>query len=152
MEEVYAGRETRTANRQAPPPPQVTPEQRLEMLNSAAALYADVFQSNRLIAIAFPTIPIPAPPINPAGEVVGQKTTVNGKEVDQIAAMTPNISFGPRLGAPGLALPAGLTRGLPVGLEFEGLPGADSRLLGLGIAVENVLGPIPPPALVRGTS
>jgi mandelamide amidase len=43
-------------------------------------------------------------------------------------------------------LPAGLSQqGLPVGLELDGLAGHDSELLGLGIAVERVLGPLPPP-------
>ena len=147
MEEVYAGRARRTQNPDQQP--QLSTEERAKILTEAGRLYADVFQSNGLIAIAFPTIPIPAPLINPNGETVGQKTLVNGKLVDSIAAMIPNIFFGPRLGVPGLVLPAGLTAGLPVGLEFEGLPGADSRLLGLGIAVEKVLGPIPPPALLQ---
>ena len=131
---------------------QLSTEERVEILQTAASFYADVFQSNGLTAIAFPTIPIPPPPMDPDGEKVGRKTLVNGKLVDLIAAIIPNIFFGPRLGAPGLVIPAGLTSGLPVGLELEGLPGDDSRLLGLGIAVENVLGPIPPPALVQGAA
>jgi mandelamide amidase len=45
-----------------------------------------------------------------------------------------------------LSIPAGLTRdGLPVGLEIDGLPGEDDRLLSLGMAIEAVLGPLPPP-------
>jgi hypothetical protein len=35
-----------------------------------------------------------------------------------------------------------------VGLALEGLPGTDARILGLGIAVENVLGPLPAPPLL----
>ena len=38
-------------------------------------------------------------------------------------------------------VPAGLTaQELPVGLELDGLPGDDEALLGLGVAVEQVLG------------
>jgi len=36
--------------------------------------------------------------------------------------------------------------GLPVGLEFDALPGNDSELLGLGIAIENVVGRIQAPS------
>ena len=147
QEDLYSDRDRPTSRAGQP---QLSTEERVEILTTAASYYADVFESSGLAAIAFPTIPIPAPPINPDGETLGQKTLVNGKLVDQIAAIIPNIFFGPRLGAPGLVIPAGLTEGLPVGLELEGLAGDDSRLLGLGIAVENVLGPIPPPPLVLG--
>jgi indoleacetamide hydrolase len=47
---------------------------------------------------------------------------------------------------PGLSIPAGLTRdGLPVGFEIDGLPGGDDQLLRLGMGIEAVLGPLPPP-------
>jgi Asp-tRNA(Asn)/Glu-tRNA(Gln) amidotransferase A subunit family amidase len=35
--------------------------------------------------------------------------------------------------------------GLPVGLEFDALPGADRKLLALGLSLQAALGPIPPP-------
>ncbi len=146
IEDVYAGRDMPT-RREA----QLSTEERVEILTTAASFYEDVFETNGLAAIAFPTIPIPAPPIDPDTAMAVEETLVNGKMVDVIAPIVMNIFFGPRLGAPGLAIPAGLTSGLPVGLELEGLPGDDSRLLGLGIAVENVLGPIPPPPLAQGT-
>jgi mandelamide amidase len=57
------------------------------------------------------------------------------------------LFIAPRLGAAALSLPVGLARGLPVGLEIDALPGHDSELLGLGMAVEKVIGRIPPPAL-----
>jgi mandelamide amidase len=55
--------------------------------------------------------------------------------------------FGSRLGVPGLNLPIGEATRLPVGLELEGLPGGDERLLALGIAIETIFGPLPPPGL-----
>ena len=139
LEDVYSGRDMPTSDAgQAQP----STEERVEILTTAASFYEGVFQSNGLAAIAFPTIPIPAPPMDPDSGMAVEKTLVNGKMTDVIAPIIQNIFFGPRLGVPGLAIPAGL--------ELEGLPGDDSRLLGLGIAVENVLGPIPPPPLVRG--
>jgi len=50
------------------------------------------------------------------------------------------------VGAPALSIPAGLSQGLPVGLELDALPGNDSKLLGLGVAVQAVIGRIPPPS------
>ena len=46
---------------------------------------------------------------------------------------------------------AGLTSdGLPVGLELDGPAGSDRTLLAMGLAMEEVLGPLPPQA--RGLS
>jgi mandelamide amidase len=43
-------------------------------------------------------------------------------------------------------LPAGLTpSGLPVALEFDGAAGSDRSVLALGLALETVLGKLPPP-------
>jgi mandelamide amidase len=51
---------------------------------------------------------------------------------------------------PGLVLPAGMTSdGLPVGLEFDMLPGQDRELLSLGLSVEQALGPIKAPPIKR---
>ncbi len=72
---------------------------------------------------------------------------VGGKWVDEFDHIIINLFWNARLGVPGLSLPSGLASGLPVGLEFDAMIGNDSRLLGLGIAVENVLGSLPPPAL-----
>jgi mandelamide amidase len=56
-----------------------------------------------------------------------------------------NLFIAPRVGAAALSIPVGLSHGLPVGLELDTLPGSDSELLGLGIAVQAVIGRIPPP-------
>jgi hypothetical protein len=51
----------------------------------------------------------------------------------------------------GRPFPAGLTRdGLPVGFEIDGLPGGDNQLLRLGMAIEAVLEPLPPPTFRNG--
>jgi mandelamide amidase len=49
---------------------------------------------------------------------------------------------------PCLVLPAGLTStGLPIGFEFDALPGHDRELLALGWSLEKTLGPIPAPKM-----
>ena len=58
-----------------------------------------------------------------------------------------NTDPGSNAGTPGLTIPAGLGpgTGLPVGLSLDGPRGSDERLLGLGMAIEKVLGRTPPP-------
>lgn len=127
--------------------PQPSDDERVRILNESARYYAEVFASNDLAAIAFPTVPFPAPLINVNGDTPGQRILINGKYVDELDAIITNLFSGPRLGAPGLSFPSGMTEGLPVSMEFDGLAGDDSQILALGLAAEKVLGPIPPPAL-----
>jgi indoleacetamide hydrolase len=58
-----------------------------------------------------------------------------------------NTDPGSNAGIPGLTIPAGLgpSTSLPVGLSLDGPRGSDERLLGLGMAIEKVLGRTPPP-------
>jgi len=130
-----------------PAPAPIDDAQRIKTLQDSAAIYRDAFKSNGLIAIAFPTLPMPAPLINVNGDTPGQRIPINGKFVDELDAIILNLFSGPRFGAPGLSFASGMTEGLPVGLEFDGLPGDDAMILGLGIAAERVLGLIPPPPL-----
>ena len=130
-----------------PETPQPSEEERVRILNESARYYTDVFTSNGLVAIAFPTVPFPAPLINVNGDTPGQRITVNGNSVDELDAIITNLFSGPRFGAPGLSFPSGMTEGLPVSMEFDGLAGDDSKILGLGITAEKVLGRIPPPSL-----
>ena len=138
VEDLYRFRNSYPASpRSANAPPQLLPEERNEIVMQAAGQYADVFRSNDIVALAFPTVLIPPPLINSNGDTPGQKILVNGTRVDEFDIIITNLFWGSRLGAPGLNVPAGL-------------PGDDSRILGLGIAVETVLGPItPPPSLHR---
>ena len=130
-------------------PPPLSAEEGNAMVRQAASQYADVFRSNDIVALAFPTVLIPPPLINSNGDTPGQRILVNGTWVDEFDIIITNLFWGSRLGTPGLNVPAGLTSGLPVGLSLQGLPGDDSRILGLGIAVEAVLGPIPPPPSIQ---
>ena len=57
-----------------------------------------------------------------------------------------NISLGTCANLASLVLPAGTTsHGLPIGLEFDALPGDDRRLLAVGLSLEQALGSIAAP-------
>ena len=79
---------------------------------------------------------------------IGADSTVRIGEAD-VAFSTVvgrNISPGSTAGLPGLVLPAGLADGLPVAIELDGPAGTDRRLLGIGLAIEALLGPLELPA------
>ncbi|HKX37083.1 MAG TPA: indoleacetamide hydrolase [Burkholderiales bacterium] len=104
-------------------------------------LYAETFAKNRIVALAFPTTPLPAAPIGDDAT-----TKLNGKDVPTFPTFIQNTDPGSNAGIPGLTLPIGRTKaGLPVGLELDGPAGSDRRLLALGIAAEQVFGRLPPP-------
>lgn len=106
------------------------------------ALYARTFTENHLDAIAFPTTPLPAPPIEGADMTV----TLNGKDVPTFQTYIRNTDPGSNAGLPGLTVPVGLTDGgLPVGLEFDGPAFTDRHLLAIGLAVEGLLPAMPAP-------
>jgi mandelamide amidase len=72
-------------------------------------------------------------------EILGQKVPIR-------AAMGRNLGQGSCAGMPCLVLPAGLTStGLPIGLEFDALPGRDRDLLALGLSLEQALARFRPP-------
>ena len=124
------------------------PEEQIRALNEAAQRYAAVYRSHDVLAIAFPTVPIVAPRVLPDGpkEPLGDLVTIRGKQIEEGRLVAQNLFMAPRFGAPALSIPAGLSHGLPVGIELDALPGNDSRLLGLGVAVEAAIGRIPPPS------
>ncbi len=104
-------------------------------------LYRDYFANHQLTAMVFPATRVPAP-------LIGEETTleISGRPVPFEDAVARNIAPGSTAGLPGLVLPAALTRGgLPVALEFDAPAGTDRKLLALGAALEQALGPLPPP-------
>lgn len=101
------------------------------------------YEQHRLIALAFPPIMVPPPRIGEEDEV-----DIRGQKVSMLVAMGRNTALGSCASMASLVLPAGLTSiGLPVGLEFDALPGSDRSLLALGLSLEKVLGPTPAPSL-----
>lgn len=110
------------------------------------ALYADYFVQHGLDAMLFPTTPLAAVAI----DAVNGSSTVSlngGPPLDEFGTYIRHTDAGSNAGIPGLSLPAGLTAaGLPVGLEIDGPLGSDGKLLGIGLAIEALLGRLAAPA------
>jgi mandelamide amidase len=106
------------------------------------AAFATTFREQRVDATIFPLTQVPALPI-------GQDTEFEvGGAKFSVLCLGRNTDPGSCAGLPGLALWAGMTRdGLPVGIGFDAVAGADRRLLGIGLSVEQALGRAPAPAV-----
>lgn len=100
------------------------------------ALYREGFRRHRVDALIFPTVPKVAMAAEP-----GASSLAN------FLATIQNTDPGSNAGLPGLQLPMGLglSSGLPVGLELDGPPGSDRRLIAIGLAIEAVVGRLPAP-------
>jgi len=109
-------------------------------LPALKALFAAWFAENRADAMLLPATMI-LPPL------IGEDSTVciAGSDVPFETAIARNIAPGSTAGLPGLVLPAALAGGLPVAIELDGPAGSDRKLLGIGLAVEALLGHLPPP-------
>ena len=61
----------------------------------------------------------------------GEDETVelNGNQQPTFPIFIRNTELGSNIGAPGISLPVGLGKGLPVGMEIDGLPGKDEHLI-----------------------
>jgi mandelamide amidase len=107
------------------------------------AAYRQYFESHDVAAIVFPTTVLPARPIGQDAEV-----ELNGKKVSTFLTYLHNSRPVTAAGIPGLSMPVGLTSArLPVGLEFDGPQGQDRTLLGIGLAIEQLFGKLPPPPI-----
>jgi mandelamide amidase len=101
-------------------------------------LYADTFAQHRLDALVFPTVPRIAIPANP-----------EASSLPNFLLFIQNTDPGSNAGVPGIQLPMGLgaTSRLPIGLELDGPSGSDRRLVAIGMAIETLLGRVPPAVL-----
>jgi mandelamide amidase len=130
-----------TASRNPGPPERYAALLRQQAQIKAATLA--YYREHRLDAIAFPPSATPA-----FQQGDSQEVEINGRKSDLFTTIGRNVGLGSCAGLACLVLPAGLTRsGLPVGLEFDALPGTDRQLLALGLSLEPILGPIAPPPL-----
>ncbi len=98
-------------------------------------LYADTFAAHRLDALVFPTVPKVAGAAGPASS-----------SLDNFNLYIQNTDPGSNAGVPGIQVPIGLGAAsrLPVGLELDGPAGSDRALIAIGMAIERLLGRIPP--------
>lgn len=107
--------------------------------------YGEYFAAHEVDAILFPTSPVLPAPI----DAVNGSATMSvdgGPPVDTFTTTIRNVGPGICAGVPSLSLPAGLSSvGLPVGLSLEGPVDGDRALLAIGMAVEDLLGPVPAP-------
>ncbi|MGB6310013.1 MAG: amidase family protein [Steroidobacteraceae bacterium] len=107
------------------------------------AVLRTAFESTKSAALVFPATMTTAPRIGDDGLL-----SFGGRKVSFDVAMSRNIAPGSTVGVPGLVIPAGLAaNGLPVGLELDGPAGSDRALLGLGAAIERLLGKEPAPPI-----
>jgi mandelamide amidase len=108
-------------------------------------MYQAHFRDNNLDGILFPTTIASAPLID-AEKGSGEMSINGGAPVPTFDTMIRNTDPGSNAGIPGLSLFAGMTPGgLPVGLEIDGPLGSDTKLLGLGLSIEGILGSAPAP-------
>ncbi len=152
IEEVVAGiasKDTKTlfeTARDLDTPPADIEAARTTLRRQLLNAYQDMFRHHGIAAIVYPTEPVVAPLIKESGDLREDEIELNGHMVSKVLTLIRNTHVTGALGVPGISLPAGLSKqGLPVGLELDGLSDRDSELLGLGIAVENALEPLPSP-------
>ncbi|MFM2280695.1 MAG: indole acetamide hydrolase, partial [Pseudomonadota bacterium] len=99
-------------------------------------IYQDMFDRHRLTALAFPTVPMPALPLDQ--DIVDLPSI---GPVPVFLAMIHNTGPGSTAGIPGISMPAGRTaEGMPVGLAFDGPEGGDKALLEFAIAAGAIMG------------
>lgn len=100
-------------------------------------LYASTFKQHKLDAIVFPTVP-----------KVAMVANEESSSVPTFIGVIQNTDPGSNAGVPGLQIPIalGASSKLPIGLELDGPSGSDRRLVSIGLALEPVLGRLPPPA------
>jgi Asp-tRNA(Asn)/Glu-tRNA(Gln) amidotransferase A subunit family amidase len=100
------------------------------------------FAAHRVSAVVFPTTRVLARPTADIDDTVA----AGGGRVSTLEAYGGNTIPGSSALLPGLSMPIGLSaEGLPVGLELDGLPGSDRELLAIGLALEALFPPLPPP-------
>lgn len=120
------------------PPPRSTYDAVIAQRVRTGEAIRAYFAKQEIAALAFPPAMIPAHKIGEDGSM-----TVRGQVVPPTVTMGRNVSLSSCASMASLVLPAGLTSaGLPVGLEFDALPGTDRQLLALGVSLQRALGRI----------
>lgn len=116
--------------------PEESYQQALLALTRLQQLYALYFEQNQLAGMVFPTTKLPARPVKGSVETVD----LNGGRTPTFPSYIHNTDPASIAGIPGVSLP--ITNGcdgLPVGLEIDGPAGSDREVLGIALAVEELL-------------
>ena len=122
-------------------PPRDTYDEMIALRTMVTEGIRRFFAEQDIAALAFPPTMIPAHMIGEDGSVVS-----HGQVLPNTTTMGRNVSLSSCASLASIVLPAGLTpAGLPVGLEFDALPGTDRQLLALGVLLQRALGPIRAP-------
>jgi mandelamide amidase len=96
---------------------------------------AGIFDDQKLDATVFPMVCTTAPKVG-----LDDNMEINGETLPVFGTLVRNAAVGSVLGLPGLALPNGVGQnGLPVSLGLDSQHGQDTRLLSIGLAVEDAL-------------
>jgi indoleacetamide hydrolase len=109
--------------------------------------WRNYFSEHRLRAVISPVVRMPAPRLPQYLTSPGFDVEINGTAVPARVAFARNIAPSSSAGLPSIVLPAGMTSGLPVGIEFDGPAASDRDLLSLALAVERVVESNPAPTL-----
>ncbi|MCZ4351979.1 amidase [Roseovarius aestuarii] len=83
-------------------------------------------------AILMPVLSSPPPPVG----ALALTGTSPLEHFAKMEAFAPNAALANVAGLPALALPFGMSGGMPLGVQLLGPPGADALLLGLGRQIE----------------
>ena len=103
-----------------------------------AAAFADVD------VLAWPTIAAPAPRIDDPFATFTHRGRIHIDQANVALTVLGNIT-----GVPGISVPVGLVRGLPVALQLQGPWREEGLLLDAAARVEEQLGPLAPPPMAR---
>ncbi len=96
--------------------------------------YLSCLRDQQLDALCYPAVPVLAPLLECAQTMLHQ-----GAEHSTFSLLTRNSALAAATGVPAVVQKVGESvEGLPVGMELSGWPGQDSRLLQLGLALEQV--------------
>jgi hypothetical protein len=93
-----------------------------------------------------------APPVNVHEDRIDQEVEIDGTWVGEPELVLTPVLWGASFGAPSLSVPIGPARGLPMGVIVQGTPCVDPAILGLGVAIEELLGRIDPTPDRRATA
>jgi indoleacetamide hydrolase len=104
-------------------------------------LYRDYFAKHKVEAIVYPTTPLTARPIKDSLKTVPLHGNII---VPTFPTYIRNTDPSSNAGIPSVTLPIGqATNLMPIGLGLDGPQHSDTRLLAIGMAIENLLHPHP---------